>query len=137
MMVPGGLSMTTSLGPYETRELTLEIPPDFGFLAHEIQFHAEPAIEGPVEIRIKPSQTSEIAVAQEGLTVGADLLEMLDGDLPDHLAEAAGETLEEWAKRNEELKSEVLRGNEDAFFEVLGRDPRVIRSPLTLAKLVT
>src|SRR4029079_5844905 len=54
----------------------------------------------------------------------------------EHLAGSAGESLDEWERTNEELKKKVLAGDDASFFKLLARDPRLIRSPLTVIRIV-
>ncbi len=68
---------------------------------------------------------------------GGTLTEYLEWELPAHLAAAAGEELSAWAERNRVLTAAALSGDDDAFFELLARDPRQLASQLTVARAVT
>jgi hypothetical protein len=68
---------------------------------------------------------------------GGPLTEYLERELPTHLAAAAGEELSAWAERNRVLTAAALSGDDEAFFELLARDPRQLASQLTVARAVT
>jgi hypothetical protein len=135
IFVPGQFLIRTSLGPAETKEFIIQIPPEFDFLLHDIVFKAEPAPDGPIELRIKVTQGEQPASVQPQTV--EEFVFALDEELPRHQADWLGQTLDQFETKNEELRQRVMKtGDDEAFFELLGRDPRVIRAPMTLAKLV-
>jgi hypothetical protein len=61
----------------------------------------------------------------------------LEAEYPGHLAALVGETLEEWTQKNTDLTQRAWAGDDQAFFALIGRDPRIVGSPLTVAKVVS
>jgi hypothetical protein len=61
----------------------------------------------------------------------------LETEYPAHLAALLGESLEDWTQKNANLTQRAWAGDDPAFFELIGRDPRVVGSELTVAKVVS
>lgn len=45
-------------------------------------------------------------------------------------------TDQEWVKRNEELKEKTLAGEDEAFFQLLERNPEFLKTDLAIAKII-
>jgi len=61
----------------------------------------------------------------------------LDAEYPAHLAALVGETLEDWTHKNLVLTQQAWAGDDQAFFNLIARDPRAVGSDLTVAKVVS
>lgn len=58
-------------------------------------------------------------------------------ELPIHLASLTGEEFPAWQARNQALRQAAQGGDDEAFFELLARDPRELASELTLRLVLT
>jgi hypothetical protein len=61
----------------------------------------------------------------------------LSQEFPSHLAAWVGEDLEEWHATNQRLLQAAEAGDDDALFELLGRDPRHLTSELVMRRVIT
>jgi hypothetical protein len=131
IQIPGTFSVEETLAPSETKVLRLEIPPDYDFLLHRITCRSDGPVLLTIEIssRAQPAPSSPRPV--EPFT--AELRE----EYPAHLATRAGEPLEEWTQKNAALTQRAWAGDDQAFFDLIERDPRVVGSELTVAKIVS
>src|SRR5262249_17965634 len=58
-------------------------------------------------------------------------------EYPAHLAALVGETLEDWTRKNAVLAQQAWAGDDQAFLDLIQRDPRVVGSELTVAREVS
>ncbi len=131
IQMPGDLSVEAVLGPYETKTLAVEVPPDYDFMFHRITCRSD----GPVLIKV-PVPAPATSRPPAGQAVRPFPV-ALDAEYPAHLAALAGETLEDWTHNNLVLTQQAWAGDDRAFFDLIGRDPRVVGSDLTVAKVVS
>src|SRR5262245_37380724 len=89
--VPGILSFQTSLGPYEKKEFTFQIPSNFDFLLHDVVLTTGPPSDGPIEITIKAVQAERDCLGQTDSSRFNELLLSLDQELPEIQAQFLGE----------------------------------------------
>jgi hypothetical protein len=68
---------------------------------------------------------------------GGSFTEYLEQELPTHLAAAAAEELSQWVEKNRMLTDAARAGDDEAFFDLLARDPRQLASELTLGRVIT
>src|SRR5262249_26834449 len=61
----------------------------------------------------------------------------LEAEYPSHLAALVGETLEARNQTNADLTQRAWAGDDQAYFDLIERDPRVVGSDLTLPIIVT
>lgn len=129
--MPGMFSLDVTLGPGETRVRQIQIPPDYDFMLHAITVRSD----GPVLLEIgcvpprsipalPPSNSDAFATA-------------LQTEYPAHLATLVGESLAEWTTKNATLRQRANAGDDDAFFALIERDPRVMGSEFTVGKVVS
>jgi hypothetical protein len=92
--------------------------------------------EGPaiVEIRVTDAPSPGTPVIQ---IPGGTFADYLERDFPAHLAAAVGEELPQWAEKHRALAEAACAGDDEAFFDLLARDPRQLASELTLRRVIT
>jgi len=131
IQMPGVLSLQASLAPSETQTQCLQIPPDYDFLLHRITCQSD----GPVLLtfEITPGAKSPGSTAQTDRA----FTDALQTEYPSHLAALAGESPAEWTRKNAILGQRAAAGDDEAFFDLIARDPRVVGSTLTVAKVVS
>src|SRR5262245_19786110 len=130
--MPGALSLRATLAlPFETQTQRLQIPPNYDFLLHRITCRSD----GPVLLtfELSPGSKAVDSTAQTDQT-STDALQI---DYPDHLAALVGEGLAEWTRKNATLGQRAAAGDDEAFFDLIARDPRVVGSTLTVGKVVS
>jgi hypothetical protein len=131
IQLPGVLAFEATLAPHETKTVALQVPRDYDFMLHCVTCRSD----GPVLLKIAvaeaPGARLPAAQAPQPFTAA------LDAEYPGHLAALAGESLEEWTKKNADLTRRAWAGDDPAFLDLIGRDPRVVGSPLTVAKVVS
>ena len=139
-------------GPKEPSAPPAKVPTTFGFevtlapggsetvvfqgdqdvVLHGVSANAQgPAI---IEIRVMdgpPAGTPVLPIP------GGSFTEYLERELPAHLVAAAGEELSQWTEKNQALTEAAGAGDDEAFFDLLARDPRQLASELTLSRVVT
>jgi hypothetical protein len=145
--------VTEEPGPEESPAAPpAKVPTTFGFevtlAAHgseTVAFHGDQDVllsgmsanaTGPavVEIRVTeapPAGTQVLPIPSGSFT------DYLERELPAHLAAAAWEELPQWVEKNRVLTDAARAGDDEAFFDLLGRDPRQLASELTLARVIT
>lgn len=131
LQMPGALAFETTLAPHESSTEILQIPPDFDFLLHGISCRSD----GPVLLKISVVQPPD--ARHSGSPPSQAVIAALDAEYPAHLAALVGESLEEWGKKNAELTQRARAGDDQAFFDLVERDPRVMGSELTVARVVS
>ncbi len=97
-----------------------------------IEIHSER--EQIVRIRARGApepQTPTVRVS------GGSFHEYLERELPVHLARLVGEEGEEWGRKNQALHQAAVAGDDEAFFELLARDPRQFGSDLVIGRILT
>ncbi len=129
--MPGALSIEETLAPGESKTLVLQIPPDYDFLLERISCPSD----GPVLLKIDVAQPPEPSRAASRPTQAFSVA--LETEYPAHLAALVGEGLEDWTQKNADLTQRAWAGDDPAFFDLIGRDPRVVGSELTVAKVVS
>ena len=129
--MPGTLSLDVTLGPGETQAHQIPIPPDYDFVLHAITVRSD----GPLLLEIgyvPPRSTPAPPPANSDAFATA-----LQTEYPAHLAGLVGESLAEWTTTNATLRQRANAGDDDAFFALLERDPRLIGSEGTVGKVVS
>lgn len=101
-------------------------------LLHEVSMTAT----GPALIRIKLTQALDPAVPTRELPVQS-FQEYLEQELPVHLSALVDEERTEWERKNGALLTAADAGDHEAFFELLGRDPRQLTAERTLRRIIT
>lgn len=91
---------------------------------------------GPALIRIHFTETSDPHVPTIHLPVQS-FQDYLEQELPLHLSALVDEERTEWEKKNGTLLEAIDAGDHEAFFTLLGRDPRQLTSERTLRRVVT
>jgi hypothetical protein len=131
IQMPGVLSLQATLAPSETQTQRLQIPADYDFLLHRVTCQSD----GPVLLtfEITPGAKSPGSTAQ----IDQAFTDALQTEYPSHLAALAGESLADWTRRNATLGQRAAAGDDEAFFDLIARDPRVVGSTLTVAKIVS
>ena len=144
--------MSQERAPEELPQPPATVPTTFGFeltLAPDstdtVTFHGDQDVllhamsakaDGPAVVEARVTDTPPAGKPVISIP-GGPLTEHLERELPAHLAAAAGEELSAWAERNRVLTAAALSGDDEAFFELLARDPRQLASQLTVARAVT
>jgi hypothetical protein len=130
--MPGALSIVDeTLAPGESKIQVLQISPDYDFLLERITCRSD----GPVLLKIDIAQPPEPSRAYPRPTQAFSVA--LEAEYPGHLAALVGEALEDWMQKNADLTQRAWAGDDPAFFDLIGRDPRVVGSELTVAKVVS
>lgn len=91
---------------------------------------------GPALIRIHLTETSGSDVTTIHLPVQS-FQDYLEQELPLHLSALVGEERTEWEQKNGALLEASDAGDDEAFFNLLGRDPRHLTSERTLRRVLT
>jgi hypothetical protein len=128
--VPTAFGVEFVLPPNGRRTITFQGDPNFLLRAFAAQADG-PAV---VELRVGDAPTPGTPVVQ---IPGGTLMDYLVQELPVHLAALVGEDLEQWREKNRKLYEAARAGDDEAFFELLARDPRQFASELTLGRAVT
>jgi hypothetical protein len=130
IQMPGALGFEVTVGPDESKTHLLPIPLDYDFLLHRMTCRSDGALVFKNEGGPPPEPGRSEPQAPQPFTAA------LDADYPGHLAALVGETLEEWTQKNADLTQRAWAGEDQAFLDLIRRDPRVLGSPLTVAKVV-
>ena len=138
--------------PGESPAPPAKVPTSFGFEvtlaphgSETVAFHGDQDVllsamtanaTGPAVVEVKitdapPAGTPVLPIP------GGSFTEYLEQELPTHLAAAAGEELSQWMEKNRALTDAAHAGDDEAFFELLARDPRQLASELTLRRVIT
>jgi len=129
--MPGNLSADLTLAPGEIKTLAIQIPPDYDFVVDLVTCRSD----GPVLLKLgvsgPPGMSAPPASPSDALR------HALQNEYPGHLAALVGESLDDWTSKNEILTERATGGDDDAFFELIGRDPRAIGSELAVGRLVS
>lgn len=131
IQMPGVLGFEVPLGPGESKRQVLQIPPDYDFVVHCVTCRSDGPVLLKTEVVQPPGARHPIPQPSQPFTTA------LEAEYPGHLAALVGETLEDWTQRNTDLTQRAWAGDDQAFFELIGRDPRVVGSELTVAKVVS
>jgi hypothetical protein len=91
---------------------------------------------GPALIRIHLTETPDPDVQTIHLPAQS-FQDYLEQELPIHLSALAGEEQTEWEQKNGVLLAAADAGDDEAFFNLLGRDPRHLTSERTLRRVLT
>lgn len=91
---------------------------------------------GPALIRIRVTETPDPDVQTIHLPAQS-FQDYLEQELPMHLSALVGEEQTKWERKNRELLAEADAGDDEAFFDLLGRDPRHLTSERTLRRVMT
>lgn len=92
--------------------------------------------EGPAVLRIQFTDAPDPGAPTVQLP-GGTFEEYLERELPTHLGAQVGEDIKTWAEKNQTLFQAAYSGDDNAFFELLARDPRQLTSELTLRRVLT
>jgi hypothetical protein len=130
IQMPGGLTFEDTLAPHESKTQVLQIPPDYDFLLHRVTCRSDGPVLLKIEIVQPPGARHPEPQPFQSFTTA------LEAEYPGHLAALSGETLEDWTQKNTDLAQRAWAWDDQAFFDLIGRDPRVVGSPLTVAKVV-
>lgn len=144
--------MAEEQGPEVPSAPPAKVPTAFGFKvtlapggSETVTFHGDQDVllagitgraDGPAIVETHVSDTPPAGAPVVSLP-GGTFTEYLEGEFPIHLAAAAGEELVQWTEKNRVLTDAARAGDDEAFFELLSRDPRQLASELTLARVVT
>jgi hypothetical protein len=128
IQMPGVLGFEVTLGPGESKRQVLQIPPDYDFLLERITYRPDSPVLLKIDVAEPPEPTRAASRPTQAFAVA------LEAEYPGHLAALVGETLEEWTQTNTDLTQRARAGDDHAFFELIGRDPRVVGSELTGAR---
>jgi hypothetical protein len=129
IVVPTTFGAEVTVPPGGTAEVTFTVDQDT--LINGIEIYAErPAI---VRISAGARPQPQTPTVGQAHSFG----DYLERELPGHLARLVGEELANWDKRNLALHQAAVAGDDEAFFELLARDPRLFRSELALGRILT
>ena len=131
--MPGTLSFELTLRPRETTSHVLQVPPGFDFLTQRVTIKCDGPVLLKIERAVARKETAETSTAD----TPSRFFDDLKTEYPAHLARLVGEAPEEWVAKNTELRRQAEAGDDDAFFKLLGRDPRLVSSKFALAQLVS
>ncbi len=131
VQMPGTLAFEVTLAPHESRTLVLQIPPDYDFVLHCVTCRSDGAVLLKTEVAQPPAGRPSEPQPPQPFT-GA-----LEAEYPGHLAALVDETLEKWTQKNADLTQRAWAGDDQAFLDLIRRDPRVVGSQLTVAKVVS
>jgi hypothetical protein len=129
IVVPTSFGAEVTVPAGETTQVTFTVDQDT--LINGIEIQAE---KGAI-VRISTGDRSgpQTPTVRPAHSFG----EYLERELPGHLARLVGEDLETWRQRNLALHQAALAGDDEAFFELLARDPRQFSSELALGRILT
>ncbi len=91
---------------------------------------------GPALIRIHLTETLDPNVQTIHLPVQS-FQDYLNQELPAHLSALVGEERTDWERKNGALLEAADAGDDEAFFDLLARDPRHLTSDQTLRRVLT
>jgi hypothetical protein len=131
IQMPGVLGFDETLAPHESKTVVLQIPPDYDFVLHCVTCRSAGPVLLKTEVVQPPKDRHPEPQPPQPFTAA------LEAEYPGHLAALVGETLEEWTQKNTDLTQRAWAGDDQAFFDLIRRDPRVVGSPLTVAKVVS
>lgn len=130
IQMPGALTFEATLAPHESKTVALQVPPDYDFMLHCVTCRSDGPVLLKIEIAEAPGARHPVAQAPQPFTAA------LEAEYPGHLAALVGEPLEEWTQKNTDLTQRAWAGDDQAFLDLIGREPRVVGSPLTVTKVV-
>lgn len=144
--------MAEEQGPEVPSAPTTKVPTAFGFEvtltpngSETVTFRGDQDVllsgisgraDGPLIVETQVTDTPPAGTPVLSIP-GGTFTEYLELEFPTHLAAAAGEELAEWTEKNRVLTDAAGAGDDEAFFELLARDPRQLASQLTLGRVVT
>ena len=131
IQMPGVLGFQETLAPLESKTVVLQIPPDYDFVLHRVTCRSASPQLLKIEVVQPPKACHPEPQSPQPFTTA------LDSEYPGHFAALVEETLEEWTRKNTDLTQRAWAGDDQAFFDLIRRDPRVVGSPLTVAKVVS
>ena len=131
IQMPGALGFEVTLAARESKTVLLPIPPDYDFVLHRVTCRSDGPVMLKTEVVQPPRARRPIPQPSQPFTMA------LEAEYPGHLAALVGETLEDWTQKNTDLTQRAWAGDDHAFFELIGRDPRVVGSELTVAKVIS
>ena len=131
IQMPGVLALEETLAPHESRTVVLQIPPDYDFLLHRVTCRSDGPVLLTIEVALPPEPRHPEPQPPQPFTTA------LEAEYPGHLAALVGETLEDWTQKNADLAQRAWAGDDQAFFDLIRRDPRVVGSQLPVAKVVS
>ncbi|MFZ1060388.1 MAG: hypothetical protein WAP47_14475 [Candidatus Rokuibacteriota bacterium] len=111
--------------------MVLQIPPDYDFLLHRVTCRSDGPVLLKTEVVQHPNARHPEPQPPQPFTAA------LEAEYPGHLAALEGETLEDWTKQNADLSQRARAGDDQAFLDLIRRDPRAVGSELTVAKVVS
>jgi hypothetical protein len=129
-MVPTAFGVELTVPPSGTVSFNIRVTEDMildGITAES---------SGPAVLTLRVGEPPEPgAPAVE--TPGGTFTDYLAHELPAHLAAESGETLDAWQAKNAQLREAALGGADEAFLELLARDPRELATELTVRRVLT
>jgi len=128
--VPTAFGVELTLAPHGSEIVTFQGDQDM--LLYEMSAKAD----GPALIEIQISDAPPAGASVLPIP-GGTFTEYLEREFPAHLASTVGEELAQWVEKNRALAEAARAGNDEAFFELLARDPRQLASELTLSRVMT
>jgi len=139
-------------GPEVPSAPPTKVPTAFGFKgtlapngSETVTFHGDHDVllsgmsgraDGPAIVETQITDTPPAGTPVVSIP-GGTFTEYLKREFPTHLAAAAGEELAQWTEKNRVLTDAARAGDDEAFFELLARDPRELASELMLGRVVT
>jgi hypothetical protein len=130
MEAPTALGAKFTLPPGGRQTLRFKI--DHNMLLEGIEAEAEGPAVLEYEISDSPPAGTSVDTAAP-----QSFQEYLTQEYPIHLAALVGEDLSTWSETNQALRDRAMAGDNEAFFELLARDPRLFSSELALGRIVT
>ncbi len=131
IQMPAVLAFEETLAPHESKTVVLQIPPDYDFVLHRVTCQSDGPVLLKSEVAQPPESRHPKPQSPQPFTTA------LETEYPGHLAALVGETLEDWTQKNADLAQRAWAGDDQAFFDLIRRDPRVVGSQLTVAKVVS
>ncbi len=128
IQMPGALSVEATLAPYESKTQLLQIPADYDFLLHRITCRSDGPVLLTIEVSSGVKSPRSVPQPDQAFT------EALQTEYPGHLAALVGEPPQAWTQKNAILGQRAAAGDDEAFFDLIARDPRVVGSTFTVAK---
>ena len=130
IQMPGVLAFEETLAPHESKTVVLQIPPDYDFVLHRVTCRSDGPVLLKTEVAQPPDARHPKPQPPQPFTTA------LETEYPGHLAALVGESLEDWTQKNADLTQRAWAGDDQAFFDLIRRDPRVVGSQL-VAKVVS